>query len=43
MARRLARGTRLVLASHNPGKLVELADLLRPHEVAVVSLDDLYA
>ena len=30
-------GRRLVLASHNPGKLAELADLLRPHEVAVVS------
>ena len=37
MARRLAGGTRLVLASHNPGKLAELADLLRPHDVAVVS------
>ena len=37
MARRLAGGTRLVLASHNPGKLAELADLLRPHGVAVIS------
>ncbi len=37
MARRLAGGTRLVLASHNPGKLAELVDLLRPHDVAVVS------
>ena len=37
MARRLAGGTRLVLASHNPGKLAELADLLRPHDVAVIS------
>ncbi len=37
MARRLAGGTRLVLASHNPGKLGELADLLRPHAVAVIS------
>jgi XTP/dITP diphosphohydrolase len=37
MARRLAGGTRLVLASHNPGKLAELADLLRPHAVAVIS------
>ena len=37
MARRLAGGTRLILASHNPGKLAELADLLRPHDVAVVS------
>ena len=37
MARRLERGTRLVLASHNPGKLAELADLLRPHAVTLVS------
>lgn len=37
MARRLADGTRLVLASHNRGKLAELADLLRPHDVSVVS------
>lgn len=36
MARRFT-GRRLVLASHNPGKLAELADLLRPHEVEVVS------
>jgi XTP/dITP diphosphohydrolase len=37
MARRLEPGMRLVLASHNPGKLAELAELLRPHDVAVVS------
>jgi XTP/dITP diphosphohydrolase len=37
MARRLAAGERLVLASHNQHKLVELADLLRPHQVTVVS------
>ena len=37
MARRLAGGTRLVLASHNPGKLAELADLLRPLAVTVIS------
>jgi XTP/dITP diphosphohydrolase len=41
MARRLARGTRLVLASHNPGKLAELTDLLRPLAVTVVSAGDL--
>jgi len=35
--RRLDRGAQLVLASHNPGKLVELTDLLRPHGVAVIS------
>jgi XTP/dITP diphosphohydrolase len=37
MTRRLAAGTRLVLASHNPGKLREIAALLAPHGVAVVS------
>jgi XTP/dITP diphosphohydrolase len=37
MARQLEPGARLVLASHNPGKLIELADLLRPHGVSVVS------
>jgi XTP/dITP diphosphohydrolase len=37
MARRLSDGARLVLASHNPGKLAELAELLRPHFVAVIS------
>jgi len=37
MPRVLARGKRLVIASHNPGKLREIEDLLRPHDVAVVS------
>jgi XTP/dITP diphosphohydrolase len=37
MARKLGLGTKLVLASHNPGKLTELAELLKPHDVAVVS------
>lgn len=49
MARKLARtlspdGTlaaRLVLASHNPGKLREIADLLAPHAVELVSAADL--
>ena len=41
MARRLARGAELVLASHNPGKLAEIADLLRPHSVSVVSASEL--
>lgn len=36
MARRLQRGSRLVLASHNPGKLREIAALLAPLDVAVV-------
>ncbi len=41
MARKLARGARLVLASHNRGKLREIADLLRPHAVEIVSAGDL--
>lgn len=36
-ARRLARGNRLVLASHNPGKLAEIADFVRPLGVEVLS------
>ena len=36
MARRLD-GERLVIASHNPGKLREIADLLAPYPVDVVS------
>lgn len=41
MARRLAPGERLVLASHNRGKLAEIADLLRPLGLQVVSAGDL--
>lgn len=37
MTRRLAPGTRLVLATHNPGKVTELAALLASHGVDVVS------
>ncbi len=37
MARQLARGERLVLASHNKAKLAELVHLLRPHDVTVIS------
>jgi len=37
MARRLAPGERLVLASHNPGKLAEIEALLQPHGIAIVS------
>src|SRR3954447_25066832 len=37
MARRLQRGERLVLASHNPGKLREIEALLAPHGIEVVS------
>jgi XTP/dITP diphosphohydrolase len=37
MARRLAAGAKLVLASHNPGKLREIEDLVRPLGISVVS------
>jgi XTP/dITP diphosphohydrolase len=37
MRRRLERGGRLVLASHNAGKLREVAALLAPHGLEVVS------
>jgi non-canonical purine NTP pyrophosphatase (RdgB/HAM1 family) len=37
MGRKLAPGQKLVLASHNPGKLREIEDLLRPLGVEVVS------
>lgn len=35
--RRLARGERLVIATHNPGKLVEMGALLAPHGIAAIS------
>jgi XTP/dITP diphosphohydrolase len=37
MTRRLSRGARLVLASHNPGKLREIEALVRPQGIEVVS------
>ncbi len=37
MKRRLKKGTRLVVASHNPGKLREIADLVGPYGLDVVS------
>ena len=41
MPRRLQPGARLVIAPHNPGKLRELADLLRPHGVQAASAGEL--
>ena len=41
MVRRLAAGTRLVIATHNRGKLREIADLLAPHGVGAVSAGEL--
>lgn len=39
--RKLQKGTRLVVASHNPGKLREIADLVGPYGLEVVSAKDL--
>jgi XTP/dITP diphosphohydrolase len=39
--RRRFSGDRLVIASHNPGKVREIAELLAPFAVAVVSAGDL--
>jgi XTP/dITP diphosphohydrolase len=41
MARRLAPGSRLVLASHNPGKLAEMAALMQPFGVEMISAGSL--
>lgn len=39
--RRLARGERIVIATHNAGKLREVAALLAPHGIATVSAGEL--
>ena len=36
MTRRITRGERLVIASHNPGKVAEIGALLAPHEIETV-------
>jgi XTP/dITP diphosphohydrolase len=41
VARRLERGTRLVAATHNPGKVRELRELLAPYGLDVVSAGEL--
>jgi len=41
IGRSLPRGTRLVVASHNPGKVREILDLVAPHGLSVVSAADL--
>ena len=41
MGRKLAKGARLVLASHNKGKLRELAELLEPFGIDVVSAGEM--
>jgi len=37
MSRRLPRGSRLVVATHNPGKLAEFGDILAPFGIDLVS------
>ena len=41
MTRRLPRGARLVVASHNGGKVRDILDLVAPHGLSVVSAADL--
>ena len=41
MSRRRFSGERLVIASHNPGKMLEIGDLLAPYGVDVVAAADL--
>ncbi len=41
MSRRSLIGRKIVLASHNPGKLREIAELLAPYKIEVVSAGDL--
>src|SRR5262245_37193583 len=38
---KLRPGTRLVVASHNPGKVREILDLVAPHGLSVVSAGEL--
>jgi XTP/dITP diphosphohydrolase len=39
--RRLPAGTRLVIATHNPGKLTEMRDLIAPYGIEVVSAGEI--
>jgi len=41
MSRKFSRDDRLVIASHNPGKVVEIADLLRPLEIPIIGAGEL--
>jgi len=41
MGRKLPPGGKLVLASHNRGKLAELTELLRPYQIDIVSAGEL--
>ncbi len=41
LMRKLERGTRLVVASHNPGKIREINDLIQPFGMSAVSAGEL--
>ena len=41
VVRTLSCGTRLVVASHNPGKVREILELVAPHGLSVVSAGEL--
>lgn len=41
MTRRLTRGTKLVVASHNPGKVWEINQLIAPYGLAAISAGEL--
>jgi XTP/dITP diphosphohydrolase len=41
VVRRLSAGARLVIATHNPGKLVEMRELIAPYGINVVSAGEL--
>ena len=41
MSRRFKAGDQIIVASHNPGKLVEIADLIKPFGVKAISASDL--
>jgi XTP/dITP diphosphohydrolase len=41
MTRKLERGTKLVVASHNPGKIREINDLIQPFGLTAVSAGEL--
>lgn len=41
VTRKLEAGTRLVVASHNPGKIREINDLIRPYGLSAVSAGEL--
>lgn len=41
MSRKLSPEDRLVIASHNPGKVTEISDLLRPLDISVIGAAEL--